>query len=425
MPTHHHHHRHHCHGRRRNVVRALVCGMAAAALLSGSVLSYSTFCGKHGGNEATYFVNPNFADAAAGSQASQIAAITSAADTWTQAGGADFRWNYGGTTGVTSVNTGDGVNAVFAVPDSGGSTLAVTYCSAGIGGSITGFDILFYDGDKTWASNEVAGGQYDLEGVACHELGHALGLGHSNVNGATMYPSTSAGRTDLRSIEADDKAGIQSIYGIPSDPPDVTGVSPTSGPVRGGNDVVVTGTNFRPGASVSIGGRTAEVLAVAGSSSITVRVPAGSSFSTVSVTVTQGGGSDTLPGSYLYTENPIEISFRGNPGIGDSIDFLVYGPPGADYGLALAKSPGPSTAKGLEFCFARDGSIVLLGTSFRGRSPLTSPLSSTGEIVLPYTVPNDVSLIFTNLYVQGVVDTDPGPGKSLAVTNCLTITVFP
>jgi hypothetical protein len=45
-----------------------------------------------------------------------------------------------------------------------------------------------------------------------HEYGHALGLGHS-VSPATMKPAISNGEESTRSIEADDIAGVQFIYG--------------------------------------------------------------------------------------------------------------------------------------------------------------------------------------------------------------------
>jgi hypothetical protein len=50
------------------------------------------------------------------------------------------------------------------------------------------------------------------EGVFVHETGHLLGLGHSSVVGATMYPSVSTCNNGPATIESDDRAGINDLY---------------------------------------------------------------------------------------------------------------------------------------------------------------------------------------------------------------------
>ncbi|XP_050905613.1 metalloendoproteinase 2-MMP [Lathyrus oleraceus] len=52
----------------------------------------------------------------------------------------------------------------------------------------------------------------DLESVAVHEIGHVLGLGHSSVEEAIMYPTISS-RTRKVELEEDDIKGIQELYG--------------------------------------------------------------------------------------------------------------------------------------------------------------------------------------------------------------------
>ncbi|KAJ0265893.1 Metalloendoproteinase 5-MMP [Hirschfeldia incana] len=52
----------------------------------------------------------------------------------------------------------------------------------------------------------------DLESVAVHEIGHLLGLGHSSVEDAIMYPAISGGHRKVE-LAKDDIEGIQHLYG--------------------------------------------------------------------------------------------------------------------------------------------------------------------------------------------------------------------
>ena len=68
-----------------------------------------------------------------------------------------------------------------------------------------------FDEDETWTVNvPPAAGTIDLVTVAAHEFGHSLGLGHSSVAGALMAPFYGGPH---RAVEADDIAGIRSLYG--------------------------------------------------------------------------------------------------------------------------------------------------------------------------------------------------------------------
>lgn len=82
----------------------------------------------------------------------------------------------------------------------------------GTGGTILG-DV-HVNGQYTWADlpNDPNPGDntFDLFTVLLHEVGHSLGLDHSNVNGSVMEPVYAGSR---RTLHADDIAGIQFIYG--------------------------------------------------------------------------------------------------------------------------------------------------------------------------------------------------------------------
>jgi hypothetical protein len=88
--------------------------------------------------------------------------------------------------------------------DGPGGVLAHTFYPAPQNGEPVAGDMHF-DADESWQ----VGSAMDVFSVALHEAGHALGLGHSSIPGAVMYPyyRFSSGLTD------DDIAGIRSLYG--------------------------------------------------------------------------------------------------------------------------------------------------------------------------------------------------------------------
>ena len=72
-----------------------------------------------------------------------------------------------------------------------------------------------FDVGETWAddpTDTTGDADFDFFTVALHELGHSLGLGHSEVVGSVMEPIYAGAR---RTLHPDDIAGIQAIYGVP------------------------------------------------------------------------------------------------------------------------------------------------------------------------------------------------------------------
>ncbi len=68
----------------------------------------------------------------------------------------------------------------------------------------------------SWTSTSEPDGcssEFFIEGVMVHEAGHGLGLGHSNVSGATMFPSVSACNNGPATTAQDDDDGIDALYG--------------------------------------------------------------------------------------------------------------------------------------------------------------------------------------------------------------------
>lgn len=94
-----------------------------------------------------------------------------------------------------------------------GRTLALTTVTFSIDdGEIYDTDLEVNASDDLALTTTDVAVQYDVLSILTHEAGHMLGLAHSDVNGATMDVEYVLGTTTLRTLEADDAAGICEAY---------------------------------------------------------------------------------------------------------------------------------------------------------------------------------------------------------------------
>lgn len=148
-------------------------------------------------------------------------AVKQAISTWSHIEGSTARLVYGGSVDLTGsfgtrLDLPDGRNTIELVSSEwffGPSLVALTWLQCDeYTGKITEADIFLNGEDYRWGGYPLSGSPADTQNIATHELGHFLGLGHSQFRAATMSPTTRPSESLRRTLHWDDEQGIRWLY---------------------------------------------------------------------------------------------------------------------------------------------------------------------------------------------------------------------
>jgi len=193
-------------------------------------------------------------------------------------------------------------------------------------------------------------------------------------------PAHAAGSVDIIVTTAAGASGAtpQSsfTYTMPTVPPDVTAVSPTSGSTLGGTTITVTGSGFVNGARIVVGGVDATNVAFTSATTLTGTTPPRSA-GTVSVQVINPGGlSDTLASAFTYVviASPSVTSVSPNEGSTSGGSVLTIAGTSFTSGAAVVIGGVPAT-----------NVVFVSATSLRA----TTPAHAAGLVSVTVTNPSN------------------------------------
>ena len=190
--------------------RRLLTLALAIPVLSATAAGYALFGPKWAVAQVPYYINPDNGDGIPA--ADVIADIQAAGMNWTAQSNAAISLYYmGQTSGATA--SMNGKNEMFFRNASKDAAAATTYWWSDSSNRMIEADVVVWDATYTFvASNAPCSGSLYVQDIFTHEFGHALGLAHSSVASATMYPVISRCSAAMRSLDADDLAGIEKLY---------------------------------------------------------------------------------------------------------------------------------------------------------------------------------------------------------------------
>jgi Flp pilus assembly pilin Flp len=280
---------------------------------------------------------------------------------------------------VTAVNPGSG-------PQAGGTTITIT----GEGFSTTGTVAVKVGGVAATGVTVVSATQITAVTAAGTP-------GIADV--AVTNPASGATPTKVAGLTATGWGLFRYLGAVPT----LTGIAPTTGPESGGTTITLTGTNFAPGASVSVGGVPATVTNVT-ATQITAVTPSGTAGAKP-VIVTNTDGQATSSVTFTYTAGPRITSVT--PSVGQLVGTRTVSIGGTNFvSGATVRLNGVNVT-------VNSVSATTISADFPGSA-------TTGSVSVQVVNPDGQSFLLPSGYTYAVpvVTTDP---PSLVVGSSATL----
>jgi hypothetical protein len=244
---------------------------------------------------------------------------------------------------VTDTNKGQtiptaaiGLATIPAVPFAPAITSVLPTSGSQYGGTIVSIN----------GSNFVSGATVSFGGVPSS----TVNFSNSTLLVATS-PSNSPGVVTITVQNPDGQIGARSnSFTYLAPPPQVTGISPTSGSTAGGTFVAITGTNFVNGATVRFANVNATSVNFSNSTLITAVTPARSAGSVNVRVQNPDGQADTLGNGYTYLVLPpppaiVSVTPTNGPATGGTFVTIT----GSNFVIGLSVKFGGSNATSVNF----------------------------------------------------------------------------
>lgn len=211
-------------------------------------------------------------------------------------------------------------------------------------------------------TNFVAGMTVRIGGVLATDV-KVTGL----TTATAVTPAGTAGVTTVVVTNADAQTATLANAGFTYiDPPAITSISPVAGPDSGGTAIVISGSGFATGVTVTVGGTAATGVVLVDSTRITAVVPAGTAGAAPVVVTSADGLTNAGAINFIYTATSGTITAGSVPSHG--LGLVVFG--GGTTSMLLA-------TVGVSGCTASDVTVF----AANGKGAFVSYLASAPSFV--------------------------------------------
>jgi hypothetical protein len=300
-------------------------------------------------------------------------------------------------TCTTSAHAAGAADVVVTNPDLQAATLAAgfTYVNPAptlasispTAGPIGGGTALTLNG-----TGFLAGATVSLSGSAC--------TGVTRVSASQLTCTTTAhvaGAVDVTVTHPDAKAATLLAAFTYQGPPTVTSINPNSGLTTGGMSVTVSGSGFRAGVAVSVGGVPCGTVNLLSSTSLNCATGAHAAGTGDVVVTNSDAQSATLPASFTYV-NPAPVLSGISPATGGVGGGTLLTLNGANF------LPGPAISVGGSACTG----VIYLSSS---KATCTTPAHAAGAVAVTLTNSDGKSATLASAFTY-VATTQPAPTVS-------------